>query len=82
MATIKSFGNLNVQVRVDHNPPHAHIVGPDLDISFELNTFKTIAGYPSRRRLTPQVREILDWAKENQALLMETWNSQNPPRIK
>ncbi len=56
----------------DHNPPHFHVIGPDVDFSVEIATFKISAGKYNRK-----AKKILNWAKQNRLFLQTEWDKTN-----
>ena len=59
----------------DHNPPHFHVNGLDgRDAQVRLATLTVLNGEVDRRAL----REAVEWASHNAALLEERWNDFNP----
>ena len=55
----------------DHNPPHFHVVGLDgRDALVRLGALTVLNGKVDRRAL----KEALEWAKGNGALLEEAWD--------
>lgn len=55
----------------DHNPPHFHILGHDgREAEVMLDGLAVRKGEVDRRA----VKEALDWAAQNKAFLLETWN--------
>jgi hypothetical protein len=53
----------------DHNPPHFHVLGRDGAAQVAIETLEVIA--MSGR---VDLREALEWAAENKALLQTKWN--------
>src|SRR3546814_7993058 len=53
----------------DHGVPHFHIEGPDFRCSVAIASFDVIVGTVSAAVL----KDALEWARPNQALLMQTW---------
>lgn len=53
----------------DHNPPHFHVLGRDGAAQVAIETLEVIA-------MTGRVdlREALEWAAQNRALLQAKWN--------
>ena len=70
------FRSGNVMVRMfggDHDPPHFHIITPDLEMMIALNDFSTLQGSIRRRDYELAMR----WARENVELLWRSWNDLN-----
>lgn len=53
----------------DHNPPHFHVLGSDGAAQIAIETLEIIA--MSGR---VDLREALEWAARNKALLQAKWN--------
>src|SRR3546814_11267084 len=53
----------------DHGVPHFHIEGPDFRCSVAIASFDVIVGPVSAAVL----KDALEWARPNQALLMQPW---------
>ncbi|OQW61178.1 MAG: hypothetical protein A4S17_01925 [Proteobacteria bacterium HN_bin10] len=53
----------------DHNPPHFHVLGREGAAQVAIDTLEVIA---MSGRL--DLREALEWAAQNQALLKAKWN--------
>ena len=70
--TLYKVGNLRVVVYPkDHNPPHVHVIGPEGEAKFELESFECISvkGFSNR-----DVRRIRDFLRERKKMLMEAWD--------
>jgi len=69
--------NIHFEIRPnDHNPPHFHVKinGGEYNASYSIDMLENLAG-----RLPNHLeREVLKWAKENQTLLMQTWDRMRP----
>lgn len=59
--------------RNDHPPPHFHAQLAEYQVLIEIKTGNIIRG---KLPLNKQ-RKILDWAKDNEKILMGIWNSLN-----
>lgn len=57
----------------DHGVPHFHIEGADFRCSIAIESFELIVG----KAPVSILREALEWARPNQALLMQTWRELN-----
>ncbi|MCJ2141284.1 DUF4160 domain-containing protein [Methylobacterium sp. E-066] len=55
----------------DHHPPHFHIEGRGWRVLVEIETLRIRAGNARR------ADEALAWARDNTALLLESWNRLN-----
>lgn len=57
----------------DHGLPHFHIEGPEFRCSVAIASLEPIVG-----PVPPSVlNDALEWARPNQALLMQTWQELN-----
>lgn len=57
----------------DHGVPHFHIEGVDFRCSVAIASFDLIVGTVPATAMI----DALDWARRNQALLMQTWQELN-----
>ena len=57
----------------EHGVPHFHIEGPDFRCSVAIASFELIIGTVPG----PVLDYALEWARPNQALLMQTWQELN-----
>lgn len=57
----------------DHGVPHFYIEGPDFRCSVAIVSFELIVGTVPATVL----KDALEWAMPNQALLMQTWQELN-----
>ena len=57
----------------DHNPPHFHVVGADVQVIVGIADLVVMAGDARRGQLD----EALAWAREHRAELMLSWNELN-----
>lgn len=74
MPTVKDFGRFRIRVYYgDHNPPHFHIVGPDFAAQVAFSDLSVLNGDVPADVL----REAREWAKENMAILQQTWDVGN-----
>jgi hypothetical protein len=75
MPRVHTLSNSRVYVhaRREHPPPHFHVIGPGWEISLDIRTLEV------RRGSAPPAdsREILEWARANQAYLLERWDEYN-----
>lgn len=70
MPRLVRFSNSEIAMYfADHNPPHFHVLGRDGAAQVAIETLEVIA--ISGR---VDVREALEWAAENKALLRAKWN--------
>ena len=56
----------------EHNPPRFHALYDEYMGEFDINTLKMIEGDLPPRAISI----VLEWAKLNQAELLEMWNTQ------
>jgi hypothetical protein len=74
MPTIVSIGGLKIQVFADdHFPPHFHIVGPEFEVLVAISNFSILKGGRYHR----EVREAMDWARQNSDVLRKEWTRLN-----
>lgn len=57
----------------DHGVPHFHIEGPDFRCSVAIASCELIIGHVP----TAILEDAVEWARRNQALLMQTWQELN-----
>lgn len=70
MPRLVRFSNSEIAIYfADHNPPHFHVLGRDGAAQVAIETLEVIA--ISGR---VDVREALEWAAENKAVLRAKWN--------
>jgi hypothetical protein len=70
MPTIAWIGGLKVQVFADdHFPPHFHIVGPEFEVLVAMSDLSILKGGRYHR----EVREAMDWARQNADVLVKEW---------
>lgn len=58
----------------EHPPPHFHVTGPDIGVSFSIDNCSVIDGAPNGKLL----RTIRYWHREAKPKLIEAWNSTRP----
>jgi len=75
MPTIKIIDSIKIDVYSrEHPPPHFHAIYAEYEELIEISTLETYTGkLPKKQRL-----KVLDWAKNNLALLMENFKRLNP----
>ncbi len=74
MARFPKRSKVEIVVRGnDHNPPHFHVVGPDVAAQVEIETLKVLRGSLPKKALW-----VLEWAAENRPALYAEWNRRNP----
>jgi len=74
MPTIERIGNCKICIYADdHNPPHFHVLGPDLNVRVVIETLEvldTVAGNQS-------LAKVMDYARDNRDALLEKWRELN-----
>ena len=76
MPEIARFYGLIVKMYLrskDHNPPHIHILYGEYAGVYELDPPQMVEGDLPRRAQNL----AMEWIKQNQAALLEIWNTQN-----
>ncbi|MBI4967367.1 MAG: DUF4160 domain-containing protein [Rhodospirillales bacterium] len=73
MTTVRRFGKRRLAIFFDHNPPHFHILGPDIAVVVDLRTFEIIEGNATESELA----SILDWARGHAVQLWSVWHGLN-----
>lgn len=66
---------VKICMHIDHAPPHFHIRGPGWNVKISLHTFDKLRGNGD----ASEIRECVEWAKENRELLWNEWNRLNVP---
>jgi hypothetical protein len=75
MPTLKIIDGTKIDVYSrEHPPPHFHAIHAEDEELIEIKTLETYAGELPRK----QRRKVIDWAADNQELLMENFNRLNP----
>ena len=70
MPTIVDFGEFKVVIRfADHNPPHFHVVGPDVWVKVRIDDLSVVKGTLPAGAL----QCIRKWVEANPGLLEERW---------
>lgn len=70
MPTIQRFGAVSIKMYADdHNPPHFHIAGPDVQVLVRIDDLQILAGGARRG----QMDEALAWADAHREALMRMW---------
>lgn len=68
-STVHKINKIKIVIqKVDHQPPHFHVFGADVDFSASIETFEIIAGTYHRK-----AKNIMEWAKNNQTVLTAKW---------
>jgi hypothetical protein len=54
MPTLARFGALRVAMYAeDHNPPHVHVLGPDIEVRVEIGTCQILTRYGRTAAIAP-----------------------------
>jgi hypothetical protein len=64
----------NLQVRIypkDHNPPHVHVVGPEAEAKFRLDTMACIYSRGFSQKALKQIKAFL---RDRKSVLLEAWH--------
>ena len=72
MPTYFTFHGIKIQLfHDDHAPPHFHAVFAEYELVIEIKSLKIMQGkMPTKKR-----KQVLIWAKTNQAILLELWDA-------
>ncbi|MEZ5648093.1 MAG: DUF4160 domain-containing protein [Alphaproteobacteria bacterium] len=71
MPTIVRFGNIIMFMNyVDHNPPHVHLLGPDVSCLLAIRDGQLLEGFITNKALKIAQKYIT----ENRSKLMELWD--------
>ncbi|MGB0929131.1 MAG: DUF4160 domain-containing protein [Chitinophagales bacterium] len=75
MPTIHLIQSIKILIYFnDHLPPHFHAQYNEYEELIEINTLETYQGkLPNKQR-----KRVIEWARQNQDFLIETWNEFNP----
>ena len=57
----------------DHNPPHFHVLGPDVAFQVRLDTLQVLRG----RAKPSALARAVAWAADNRAMLDREWANLN-----
>lgn len=72
--TIKVFGHCKICIyAADHNPPLFYVLAPKFAVKVEIASLRIMAGTARRKN----IREALEWAKANRAILSRRWTELN-----
>ncbi len=75
MVTIKRHGKIKIEIRVDHSPPHFHVVSPGSNFMIDLRDLTVIRGSGSSAELA----WAKEWASNCIDDLLEKWKELNDP---
>lgn len=72
---VERIGKLRIDIRPnEHPPPHFHVVGPDLDASFEIVSGELLAGDIR----ASDYQRIRYWHQSARTKLIQIWNATRP----
>lgn len=75
MPTIKIIDSIKIDVYSrEHPPPHFHAIYAEYEILIEIKNLNTYAGFLPNA----QYRKVIDWASQNQEILIENFKRLNP----
>lgn len=75
MPTVKIIDSIKIDLYSrEHNPPHFHAIYADYEALIAIKDFEIYAGRLPKKQLAKAV----NWAKDNQKILMENFNRLNP----
>jgi len=70
--TLYKFGNVRVVIYPkDHNPPHVHVISPEGEAKFDIQTLKCLFARGFSKKDLKRIKEFLSARKRN---LLEAWN--------
>lgn len=70
--TLYKLGNVRVVMYPkDHNPPHVHVISPDAEAKFDIQTFECLF---SRGFSKKDIRRIKEYLSARKKHLMEAWH--------
>jgi hypothetical protein len=68
--------NWTINVFIDHNPPHFHVITPTHEVLIRIDNFEVYAGRVPRSVM----RAALKWATAHKDEVVACWNAQNRGR--
>jgi hypothetical protein len=75
MPTLKIIDSVKIDIYSrEHPPPHFHAIYGDSEALITIENFEIYAG----RLPKPQLNKVINWAKINQALILENFKRLNP----
>lgn len=75
MPTVKIIDSIKIDLYSrEHNPPHFHAIYADYEALIAIKDFEIYACRLPKKQLAKAV----NWAKDNQKILMENFNRLNP----
>ena len=75
MPIISRFNGMIIKMyfqQSEHNPPHFHVIFGEYTGSVDIRTCEMLEGDLPKKELTL----VKEWAKQNQSVLLEIWNTQ------
>jgi len=75
MPTLKIIDSVKIDIYSrEHPPPHFHAIYGDYEALITIEDFEIYVG----RLPKPQLNKVINWAKTNQALILENFKRLNP----
>ena len=75
MATVKIIDSVKIDLYSrEHPPPHFHAIYADFEALITIRNFEIYAG----RLPKSQLFKVINWAKENQEMLLDNFKRLNP----
>ena len=75
MPTIKIIDSVKIDLYSrEHPPPHFHAIYADFEVLITIGNFDIYAG----RLPKPQLIKVINWARDNQAMLLDNFKRLNP----
>jgi hypothetical protein len=75
MPTIKIIDSVKIDLySKEHPPPHFHAIYGDFEALITIRNFEIYAG----RLPKPQLFKVINWAKDNQEMLLDNFKRLNP----
>ena len=75
MPTIKIIDSVKIDLYSrEHPPPHFHAIYADFEVLITIGNFDIYVG----RLPKPQLNKVINWARDNQAMLLDNFKRLNP----
>jgi hypothetical protein len=75
MPTVKIVDSIKIDLYSrEHPPPHFHAIFADFEALITIQNFEIYAG----RLLKPQLNKVINWARDNQEMLLDNFKRLNP----
>jgi hypothetical protein len=75
LPTLKIIDSVKINLYSrEHPPPHFHAIFADYEALIKINDFTIYAGMLPK----PQLDKVINWAKDNQGMLMKNFIRLNP----